>query len=195
MTLALLWFKYWWDEPPATDGGGAAKAEMTMWSENHQIHFGQSQLLAGALFRKFEFARSGEAQAGKLRTGQDHIKEGIARVERWLDLRLKFGFSEWNAPGYYNEDFPPLFNLVDFCKPDDPAIENQDERTALGRIKVKAAMVLDVMIFDCARFTCRGSFGATAGRAYWEQKCYGWEQSVGNLIEILFGTRGDYLAT
>ncbi len=53
-------------------------------------------------------------------------------------------------------------------------------------------MVLDIMVFDCARYTCRGSSGVTAGRAYWEHKAYGWEQSIGNTIEILFGTRGDF---
>lgn len=192
--LALLWFKYWWDEPPA-GGSVGAKAEMTMWSENHQILFAQSQLLAGVLFRSLDFLRSGTTASGAMRTGQDHINEALLRTERWLDLRLKFGFSEWNAPGYYNEDFPPLFNLMDFCNPDDKAITNPDERTALRRIKIKAAMVLDIMIFDCARFTCRGSFGVTSGRAYWEHKSYGWEQSIGNTIEILFGTRGDFQDT
>ena len=187
VTLALLWFKYWWDEPAASG------AEMTMWSENHQILFAQSQLLAGCLFRDTAFARSQNTGSGADRTGQDHINEGSVRVERWLDLRLKLGFSEWNAPGYYNEDFPPLYNLADFVDPDDPNIKSDDERASMSRIKVKAAMVLDLMIFDCARFTCRGSFGATAGRAYWEHKCYGWEQSIGESIEILFGTRGDFV--
>ncbi len=193
--LALLWFKYWWDEPPAKDASGADIAEMTMWSENHQILFAQSQLLAGEMYRDLEFTRSEVVGTGAARTGSDHIKEGLARVERWLDFRLKFGFSEWNAPGYYNEDLPAVFNLVDFCDPSDPDVKDADERAALGRIQVKAAMVLDVMVLDMARFTCRGSFGVTAGRAYWEHKCYGWEQSVGNMIEVLFGTRGDYMAT
>ena len=184
--LALLWFKYWWDEPPASG------AEMTMWSENHQILFAQSQLLAGCLYRNTAFARSQNTGSNADRTGQDHINEGRVRVERWLDLRLKLGFSEWNAPGYYNEDFPPIFNLADFVDPDDPNTVNDDEKSAFARIKMKAAMVLDLMIFDCARFTCRGSFGATAGRAYWEHKSYGWEQSIGETIEILFGTRGDF---
>src|SRR5262249_51883602 len=147
----------------------------------------------GEMYRGLEFSRSDFVGTSNPRKGSDHIKEGMARVERWLDLRLKFGFSEWNAPGYYNEDFPALFNLVDFADPNDASGKAADERTALGRIQTKAAMVLDVMIFDCARFTCRGSFGVTAGRAYWEHKCYGWEQSVGNTIEVLFGTRGDYL--
>ena len=192
VTLALLWFKYWWDEPPAKDAKNSDTEEMTMWSENHQILFAESQLLAGAMFRQIEFSRSDFVDSGKPRKGSDHLKEGLTRAERWLDYRLKFGFSEWNAPGYYNEDLPALFNLADFCNPNDPNAADDGERAWLGRIQVKAAMVLDVMIFDLARFTCRGSFGATAGRAYWEHKCYGWEQSVGNMIEVLFGTRGDY---
>lgn len=193
--LALLWFKYWWDEPPATKPNGDSIAEMTMWSENHQILFAQSQLLAGEMYRDLDFSRSEFVDTGKPRKGSDHIAEGLARVERWLDRRLRFGFSEWNAPGYYNEDLPALFNLVDFCDPDLWKVTDADERAALNRLKVKAAMTLDLMIFDCARFTCRGSFGVTAGRAYWEHKCYGWEQSVGNMIEVLFGTRGDYTGT
>ena len=56
-------------------------------------------------------------------------------------------------------------------------------------------MVIDLLIYAMARFNSRGSFGTTAGRAYFESKTYGWEQSVGNTIEILFGTRGDYIET
>lgn len=191
--VALLYFKYWLDEPPAKDGQGNDKAEMTCWSENHQILFGQSQLLAGLLLYDQKFPRAGtDPTTGQPRTGASHVREAIPRVEAWLDNRLRFGFSEWNAPGYYNEDFPALFNLVDFANPDDPAATDPSTSAALGRIKIKAAMVLDIMVFDCARYTCRGSFGVTAGRAYWEHKAYGWEQSIGNTIEILFGTRGDF---
>ena len=111
----------------------------------------------------------------------DRVARGKARVSDWLDRRLRFGFSEWNAPGYYNEDFPSLYTLVDFA----PDLE----------IAAKAAMVLDTMIFDLARLCCRGSFGVSAGRAYWEHKCYGWEQSIGDSIEVLFGSRGDFVGT
>lgn len=103
---------------------------------------------------------------------------------------MRFGFSEWNSPGYYNEDLTPLFNLADFCPRPWPGIDAA-QRATLDRIAVKAAMVLDLIVFDFARFTCRGSFGVTAGRAYWSAKAYGWEQSVGNIIEMLFGTRGE----
>ena len=173
--LALLNLKYWFDEPPADGNEGG---EMTFWSENHQIQFAQAQYLAGQLFRNETFPR---ADPNNAVTGQSHMDRARPRLERWLDNRLRFGFSEWNAPGYYNEDLPALLNLVDFC--------------ADVTIKTKAAMVLDLLYFDLARFTCRGSFGVTAGRAYWEHKNYGWEQSVGETIEILFGSRGDFIGT
>jgi hypothetical protein len=100
-------------------------------------------------------------------------------MRKWLDHRLAFGFSEWNSPVYLYADFTPLYNLADFC--------------GNAELKTKASMALDRLVFDMARFTCRGSFGVSAGRAYFEHKCYGWEQATGDTIEILFGTRGDFM--
>jgi hypothetical protein len=117
--------------------------------------------------------------------GTDHKAKARHRLLRWLDERLKFGFSEWNSPGYYEEDFKALFNLVDFC--DDALIVR------------KASMVLDLLFFDLARFTQKGSFGVTSGRCYQKQggdgskwKENGWAQKVGELVEIVFGTRGRF---
>lgn len=172
----LLHFKYWFDEPPASGNKGH---EMTFWSENHQILFHSSQFLVGQLFPDEVFPRSGTTADGQSVTGREHLRRGSERLERWLDRRLALGFSEWCAPGYYNEDIPPVLNVVDFSR---------DERLA-----TKAAMVADVLVFDLARNTCRGSFGVTAGRAYFEGKAYGWGQSVGEAIEVLFGTRGDHM--
>lgn len=181
--FALVHFKYSFYEPAKRKYGdlgddGKKNEEMTSWSENHQIAFAQAEYLAGQLFEHHEFPEGATYENERV-TGKTHIERAGPRVLRWLNNRLRFGFSEWNSPGYYNEDFPPLFNLADFCA--DPTI------------KAKAALVLDLLIFDLARFTCRGSFGVTAGRAYWEHKAYGWEQSVGETIEILFGTRGDFV--
>ncbi len=172
--LALLKFKYWLDEAPATGNNGG---EMTFWSENHQIQFATSEYLAGALLPADKF----DYDPGNVKTGAQRQARGKARAEAWLTRRLNFGFSEWNAPGYYDEDLPSLFTLADFA-PD------RDVRT-------KASMVLDTIVFDIARLCCRGSFGVSAGRAYWEHKCYGWQQSVGDVIEILFGQRGDVIGT
>src|SRR6185295_9077729 len=82
---------------------------------------------------------------------------------------------------YYNEDINPLLNVADFAP--DPGMRD------------KAAMVLDLIMFDFARFTCAGSFAVSSGRSYRQHKFVGWEQSIGDLIEIAFGTRGDYIDT
>ena len=212
ITTRLLEFKYWVDDPFFIDGGfnpkdatniqnvrhhlvddpntpqahhfdgGDIDHEMTFWSENHQILFASSEYLAGQWWPD-EVFRAGRAYRGEGPdttrpgdlTGRQRMAHVRPRLLRWLDDRLRLGFSEWNGPGYYEEDFPPLFNLADFC------VDKE--------IRTRAQMVLDILIFDLARFTHRGSFGVTAGRCYYEHKDCGYEQSVGDLIEVLFGTR------
>ena len=211
----LLAFKYWIDEPffaddsggenlrkwrwnqatQAADRAGKKKtdkdypkeedyqSEMTFWSENHQILFATAEYLAGqfwpeAIFRVGNHFR--KEGPNKTRStdllGRQHMDKAKPRILRWLRDRLRFGFSEWNSAGYYDEDFTAIFNLADFCLDDE--------------IQTRACMVLDLMVFDLARFTHRGSFGVTAGRCYFEHKNCGYDQSVGDLIEVLFGTRG-----
>ncbi len=214
----LLDFKYWMDEPYyADDDGGAAlrqwratraaqqkkldpkksapassdddsyKTEMTFWSENHQVLFATAEYLAGQLWPGKIFRPGNHfRKEGKDKTrpsdvlGSQRMERAKPRLLRWLGDRLRFGFSEWNSPGYYDEDVTALLNLADFCLDDE--------------IQTRACMVLDLLIFDLARFTHRGSFGVTAGRCYFEAKNCGYQQSVGDLIELLFGTRdGIYL--
>ena len=212
----LLAFKFWLDEPfyadadddaakglrrwranrdtqkGRRDNPGAAAAdpdddkykyEMTFWSENHQILFATAEYLAGQLMPEtifkvgnhFRVKDQGKARSTDL-LGRQRMDRARPRLLRWLHDRLRFGFSEWNSPGYYDEDLTALFNLADFCLDDE--------------IQTLACMVLDLMLFDLARFTVDGSFGVTAGRAYFEHKNCGYEQAVGDLIEVLFGTRG-----
>jgi glycerophosphoryl diester phosphodiesterase len=161
-------------------------AEMTFWSENHQFLFATAEYLAGqwlptSVFRAGNPYRSegpDRTRPGDL-TGNQHMSKARKRLIRWLDDRLRFGFSEWNAPGYYEEDLSPLFNLADFCL---------DEQ-----VRTRAHMVLDLVVFDLARFSMRGSFGVSAGRDYFEHKNCGYGQSVGDLIEVLFGTRNNII--
>jgi glycerophosphoryl diester phosphodiesterase len=179
-------------EYPATDHGKISDddktGEMTFWSENHQLLFATAEYLAGqwlpdAMFRAGNQYRKEGQNSIRLadatgpgdRTGRQHMESARKRLMRWLEDRLRFGFSEWNSPGYYEEDLSPLFNLADFCL---------DEQ-----IRTRAEMVLDLILFDLARFTSAGSFGVCAGRDYFEHKNCGYGQSVGDLIEILFGTR------
>ncbi len=108
-------------------------------------------------------------------TGREHMAAARPRILRWLDERFRFGFSEWNAPNYLEYDLMALINLVDFA-------EDKEIRT-------RAAIVLDLLVFDFARFNQHGSFGVTAGRAHGAHKMSGWQQGVGDAIEILFGAR------
>src|SRR5262249_25126082 len=147
-------FKYWFDDPfRCSEFTGAAeqtrehnaemsmdaKADMTYWSENHRVLFGAAEYLAGQYWPDdlYVSARTyrkegpqGPPRQGDV-TGGEHRDRGRARVMRWLDERLRLGFSEWNAPGYYVEDVLPLLNLADFAA---------DEEVA-----TKAAMVLDLV--------------------------------------------------
>jgi hypothetical protein len=154
-------FRYWVDEPNPCG--------MTYWSENHQILFGTIEYLAGSLFPQTVFPNSGL-------TGDQHAQKARARILRWLDLRQTWGMSEWFSPVYYEYDIMPLFNLVDFAPDAD--------------IRTRASMVLDLVLFDLARETNNGSMGVTSGRAYSDQKSSGNHQSVGDVIEVLWGTRG-----
>jgi len=190
---ALLDFKYWLDEPFKVKDAPALVAarksagweeddyqvEMTYWSENHQILFATAEYLAGQWTpdANFQAGRQylGDAP-GVYYSGTERMARAKPRILTYLNSRLRFGFSEWNAPGYYQEHLQGLFNLADFCL---------DEKVA-----TKARMVIDLMIFDLARGTLKGSFGVTAGRAYFDQRNCGWGQSVGDFIEVLFGTRG-----
>lgn len=156
-------FRFWVEEPRT----GNDQSKQVFWSENHQAMYATVELLAGQWMPNDRF------RDGAL--GSVHRARAEARLERWLDDRLRFGFSEWNSPVYYEYEILPMLNLADFA-------ENP-------RIAQRAAMVLDILLFDLARFTQRGSFGVTAGRAYAEHKVGG-AQSVGDVVEMLFGTRG-----
>ncbi|MHC4390213.1 MAG: hypothetical protein ACYS22_02725, partial [Planctomycetota bacterium] len=100
------------------------------------------------------------------------------KIMRWLEDRFVMGYSEWYSPVYYPHDISPLLNLIDFA---------QD-----AEIQSRASMALDLIVFDFARFTQGGSFGMPAGRVYLEHKLGGRRQSVGDLIEVLFGSRGTH---
>ena len=200
-------FKYWFDDPFRCDeftgrakeireqANDAAKlinhfekmdagADMTYWSENHRLLFATAEYLAGQYWPDDMFVSAREHRRdGSERTGDvhgaQHRDKGRARALRWLDERLRMGFAEWNAPGYYVEDLMPLVNLADFAG---------DEE-----IRVKAAMVLDLLLFDLAVNQMGGAFAGSAGRAYFEHKNCSWGQSVRDCSELIFGRSGHYV--
>lgn len=137
MNNAALNFKYWLDEPGPDD--------MCWWSENHQSLFHTAELLAGILFPDSVFSNSGM-------TGREHMEHARPMIHKWLDYRSRFGFSEFHSNVYFDEDMPPLVNLVDFA----------DEES----IRIRAAMILDVLAFDMIGNYYKGLFATTHGRTY-----------------------------
>ena len=193
---ALHSFKFWLDESPQVknndkllrarketgivDKEKEQKAEMEYWSENHYIMFASSEFLAGQLWESDTFQpckefRSADDKTGIL-SGKERKERGKARVLKWLNNKLLFGWMEFNSSGYYREHLWSLLNLVDF------SLDKE--------IRDKAALVIDLMLFDVVRFLHKGTMGAGGGRSQFKSKSSGWDNALCDVIEILFGLRG-----
>ena len=184
----LLGFKYFGDE-----AGRHPDDEHTevYWSENHQLLYATAEYLAGQLLADAHVPADGalenpqdcfsdapgpfvNADPGVGRSPPDErMARAYRRLVRWLDHRLMFGLSEWTSPVYFDYDIAALLNLVDFC--DNSAVAE------------KAAMVLDIVLLELARFAGHGQGLGTAGRAYPSHKYSGWGASLCDTLQILFG--------
>jgi len=158
----LLGFKYWMDEP--------GRDSMCFWSENHQILFAAAEYLAGQHYPDEIFTNDG-------RTGVQHQESARRRLVDWLKQRWQYGFVEWNSNTYYVEDIAPLANLVDFAK---------DEE-----IVIKSKIILDLMVYDLASQSFRGTFVSSMGRAYERGRKSGQRASTRSITEHLFGWRNN----
>jgi len=132
---AILNWKFWLDEPNTT--------YVEMWTENHQILNHSIEYLAGQSFPDEVFTNNGQ-------TGRWHIEHARALLLQWIELRARTGFSEWDSETYYPEDLAPLLNLVDFAN--DP------------EVSTRAAMMVDVILFDVAVDSFYGQFATSSGR-------------------------------
>lgn len=142
MKETFLGFKYWMDQP--------GEDSMCYWSENHQILFAASEYLAGQYYPGEIFTNDGK-------TGSEHMEMARQRILIWLDQRWLYGFTEWYSSVYYVEDIAPLANLIEFAKDDE--------------IVSKATAIMDLLLFDVASQSYKGSFITTSGRAYeWHRK-------------------------
>jgi len=154
-------FTYWLDS-----GAG-----MNFWTENHQILFHSCQYLAGQRLPDRTFDNGED--------GRWHRDTGRRRVERWLDWRLRFGFSEWHSNSYYEEDVLALANLRDFA--------------ADSEIRRKAESVLHLLFFYLAVNAYDGVFGTPHGRAYARHLVDPPSEPVAPLRYLQFG-EGSYRA-
>lgn len=154
-------FPYWPDERAA----GPADALCT-WTENHQILFASASLLAAERWPDAVFAASG-------RSGRAQAEVARARVERWLAMRFRTGFSEWLSHVYYDEDLVAVLALADFAA--DPALRR------------RAAMVADLLLLDLALHTFRGVFASTHGRSYEGAKKRAAEEGTTDTAKLVLG--------
>lgn len=154
----ILSFKYFPDEKGVDS--------LCTWTENHYILYTASAYLAGQFFPEKIFANSGES-------GQQKIAKNKGRILRWLDLRLRSGFSEWLSHVYYDEDLTALLALRDFA---------QDTE-----IRQKAESVINQLLLDIALNSFRGVFGSTHGRAYGNTKKWAAQEGTTDTSKLLFG--------
>ena len=192
---ALHQFKFWLDEEFRVSTNGELikarkdtkietndkhlKQEMEYWSENHYIMFASSEFLTGQLWEKDTF------QPGKkwlkpndkmgILDGKARRERGRARVLKWLNNRLMFGWTEFNSSGYYREHLWALLNLADFSI--DP------------EVRKKTALAVDLLLFDVVRYHHKGAVGAAGGRSQFKSKASGWDNALGDVVELLLGSR------
>jgi hypothetical protein len=158
---ALITFKYWYTEP--TPEGLIDNSYY--WTENHQILFHTIELLMGQEYPDTLLSTD-------QRPGSEHHERARERILRWLDHRIRFGFTEWHSNVYYQKDVTPLLTLVEYA---------DDEE-----IRTKAASILDIVIFDMALHTFRGAFGVTHGRSYKKDKMGSLDDDTWNGVKLLF---------
>jgi len=158
----LLGFRYWMDEP--------GEDSMCFWSENHQILFASAEYLAGQLYPMEIFTNGGI-------TGREHMEKARRRILDWLELRWKYGFTEWYSNVYYVEDLAAMSNLVDFCRD--------------GEMVEKTKIIMDLLLYDIASQSYKGNFVTTSGRLYERQKKSGRNASTREITRHIWGYRED----
>ncbi|MCD7935439.1 MAG: hypothetical protein LUG98_01110 [Tannerellaceae bacterium] len=162
MEECILDFKYWWTD---------ARRDTTYrcyHTENHQALYHTAELLAGQLYKDCRFSSG--------LTGQEHIAHAEHLLERWLDFRFRFGFSEWNST-YYEVDILVLVNLFDYAE--NPVLKEQ------------ARMVLDLLMYDLALGNFHGILATTSGRAYTHSLITG-THAMSPTLKLVFG-EGQYI--
>jgi hypothetical protein len=134
---ALINFKYWYTEP--TPEGLIDNSYY--WSENHQILFHTIELLIGQEYPDTPLSTD-------RRLGSEHYEHARGVILRWLDHRIRFGFTEWHSNVYYQKDVTPLLTLAEFA---------DDEE-----IRIKAAAILDIVHLTW-RYTLPRAFASPTG--------------------------------
>jgi len=165
---ALLNFKYWPDELADADSFGPDN--MIMYTENHYILFAAAGYLSAQLMPDSVFTASGL-------TGDERKSIFRQRINKWMSLRYKTGFSEFLSNVYYPEDFLALLSLVDYA---------EDES-----MRVRAAMLADTLLFELSISQQQGATRTAHGRTNFQKTANSLVDSTGSLVWLVTN-RGHY---
>ncbi len=133
---AFRGFKYWIEEPGID--------AMCYFTENHQILFHVTSILAAQYWHDWTFASGMTAAQLKARASRD--------AEAWIRRRLRGSFSEWDSNAYMALDAFAMLVLNEFG--------DNEHLNALARA------LLDKIFFLIACQSYRGSHASTHGRCY-----------------------------
>lgn len=155
---SVLNFKFWPDEP-GEDG-------MVTWTEAHFLAFAAAGYLAGQRFAQDTFTNAGDSGAQK-------IARFRPRLEAWMDLRFRTGFSEWLSHAPIDLTLATLLNLADFAK---------DQELAR-----RACSLIDLLLYDLAAYQFSGAFAAARGKA--DEGPIKWvdQENTADTQKLLFG--------
>jgi hypothetical protein len=155
-------FRYWYTDPlPAN-----VIDDKWFWSENHRIIFHTLEYLTGRGLPDTTFAITGLS-------GRQQADNGRQRIEQWLDEKAAWGFAEWHSDVYYQEDIEALTLLTQYGERD---------------VARRAAVVLDLFLYDLAVHQLKGNNGVTHGRSYMKDKSRAADQDMFGLTKLLFDT-------
>ncbi len=161
MEQTILNFRYWWDEP----GGNS----MCYWSENHQVLFASAEYLVGQKYPDTVFPNSGL-------TGKQHVEKARKRIFDWMEMRWKYGFTEFYSNVYYSEDIGGMINLIDLAADDE--------------IVRKMEIIMDLLLFDVASQNINTMFVSASGRAYEHSRKGGPRTTLGGITNYYWGNGG-----
>jgi hypothetical protein len=118
------------------------------------------QLLKGRVFKN-----------GK--TGAEHMQHATILLNKWLDYRTRFGFSEWLSNHYLDVDLMTLANLNDFA---------EDKN-----IRARAGLLIDAVLYEMALNNFHGLFGSTHGRTYNRSLTGGEKETTAPIMKLMLG--------
>ena len=155
----LFGFRYWWDGP--------GENSMCYWSENHQILFASAEYLVGQKYPDTVFPGSGLS-------GKEHLALARTRALDWLEMRWKYGFTEFFSGVYYKEDIGAMINIIDYAED--------------AELVKKTRIIMDLLFYDVATQNINTMFVSASGRAYTGNRKGGSGATLGGLTRYYWGS-------